>query len=1060
MVKKLLNLSYLHPKLVLVLLILVTAAAAPLLGRLHYDISAQSLITKSSPAWSAYERMLEEFGSDSTVIIVLSDKDIYTREKLLKIREALKQLESLPFVSTSSSLFNAPNVKEVDGYIETRPFLQELPKTLEEAQRIVDDALANPLVERNLVSPDRRTMAINLSIAGGADHPGLDKEIVDAIEGVLNGLKPDLDMAFQMSAAFVREQISEQLQVDQQYILPASLLVLIVVLGLSMGRLNCSIVPMSTSVISIVLTLAFMAWMEIPMNVLNSIIPALLIVIGSTEDVHLMSEYHIGIRKGLSRDEAVARLPANQSMAVLLAFITTFAGFVSITVNDIEMLSQFGWLVSLGLFINFVVTGLFVPAYLRLFGGTGKDLEERNLYQQLSGALFSVVMRFKKLTLFLLLLVAGYYAWGAQYLQVNNNTLDYFAENSPVVQRAELIHEKLSGMQTFSIVLESPIEGTFQKVKYLDEIARIQDFIAERGLFDKSFSFADFIKLTHQVMDGTEQPQLPDEDEVVQVYMEFVQFDAVKAYVTQDYAAARILVRHHVGDSNVLKQEFAAIRDFIEQDLQSQLKITLTGDSVLNSDAADAMAFGQIQSLLLMVVVILLLVSLLFIDVRAGLIALIPNLFPVVVLFGVMGYYGIPLDTGTTMVAVIAIGICVDDTIHFLSRYHANTRGTSDVVEALRLTLEHEATPITTTSIALALGFATLMLSSFKPVIYFGALSALVMILAMFSTFILTPVLLSFTKLVTVWDMMSLNLKDDVLNKSKLFRGLKGFQVKQAVLSGNILQFGPGEVIIDQGNAGDEFFMLLEGTATATHRSADGSVHTLAFLRPGDLFGEMARLSERKRMARVTANEPVRVLEMKWDSIRQLGRWHPRIAMRLYRNLAEILSERLTRLSQEPMQTRDELTGALTKPYLCEIFQQEFKRSRYFSEPMSLMLLEINIDPAEEGVCEPSECEQVLRKVTRLIQETLRPTDVFARWDERSFMLLLPRTSAEEAVLLAEKLQRTLEEAELTPKAHLHISVTVTEARKSDGGRQPLDRLEEQMEKLRQSRKSLQVAVT
>ena len=182
--------------------------------------------------------------------------------------------------------------------------------------------------------------------------------------------------------------------------------------------------------------------------------------------------------------------------------------------------------------------------------------------------------------------------------------------------------------------------------------------------------------------------------------------------------------------------------------------------------------------------------------------------------------------------------------------------------------------------------------------------------------------------------------------------------------------------------------------------------------------------------------------------------------MKLYRNLAEILSERLTNLSQEPTQTRDELTGALTKPYLCEIFQQEFKRSRFFSEPMSLMLLEINIDPIEGAHCDTRECEQVLRRITALIQENLRPTDVFARWGDKSFMILLPRTHSEQAVKLAEKLQRVLEEAELTDKAHLHISVTVTEARKSDGGRQALDRLEEQMEKLRQNRKSLQLSIT
>ena len=243
--------------------------------------------------------------------------------------------------------------------------------------------------------------------------------------------------------------------------------------------------------------------------------------------------------------------------------------------------------------------------------------------------------------------------------------------------------------------------------------------------------------------------------------MEFVQFEAVSSYVNPDFSSTRLLVRHNIASSSELQKEFDAIRLFVERDLNTSLDLVLTGESVLHNHAADSMVEGQIQSLILMVFVILLLVSVLFVDYRAGLIALIPNVFPVVVLFGVMGHFGIPLDTGTTMVAIIALGICVDDTIHFLSRYHTFTRTTDDVYEALRKTIENESTPISTTSVGLTLGFLTLTLSSFQPVVYFGALSALVMILAMFSTFVLTPVLLSFTKLVTVWDMLSLNYKSE-----------------------------------------------------------------------------------------------------------------------------------------------------------------------------------------------------------------------------------------------------------------------------------------------------------
>ena len=394
--------------------------------------------------------------------------------------------------------------------------------------------------------------------------------------------------------------------------------------------------------------------MNIALNVLTSIIPALLIIIGSTEDVHLMAEYHAGIRRGLVRDEAVKLLPLNQSLAIMLAFVTTFIGFLSITVSNLELLQQFGMLVALGLLINFLVTILFVPAYLRLFGGTGKGFKaKRNIFQRSTGAIFSVVFRYKKFTLLLLLLMMAYFVWGTQFLYVNHSTLAYFSPGSEIRQRADDIHLSLSGMQTFSIILDSPIEGTFKKVRYLAEIESLQQFIEQRGVFDKSFSFADFIKLTHKVMEGTNEPQLPFEDDVVQIYMEFIQPQAFSSYVNDDFSRARILVRHNITSSQLLKREFAAIEKYLKEDLKTSLNFTLTGESVLDNRAADAMAFGQIQSLVLMIIVILLLVSVLFVDFRAGLIALVPNVFPIIVLLGVMGYYQILLDSGTTMVAAI-----------------------------------------------------------------------------------------------------------------------------------------------------------------------------------------------------------------------------------------------------------------------------------------------------------------------------------------------------------------------------------------------------------------------
>lgn len=1055
--KKIFNISASFPRLTLLFLLLITAVSSLQLSGLRVDISAQSMMVKSDPLWLTYQKILNTFGSDNVVIIYLQDQNLFTAEKLEKIKATIKALENLNFVTGSSSLFNAPNVREIDDYIITRPFLDEVPVDSKELEIILFEALSNPLVAQNLLSLDANTMAVNIFLDGAIHYPGLDSEFTQAIDRELEPLSQHLDVVFQMGSAYVRDAISRQIQYDQKVIVPAALTMLILVLGLSLKRVNCSIVPLSTAVLSIVLTLSVMAYIEIPINVLTSIVPALLIIIGSTEDVHLLAEYHTGIDNGLRRTQAVNKLPENQSLAILLAFTTTFIGFLSLTINKLEILTQFGWVVSMGLLINFVVTVLFIPAYLQLFGSK-KPITSTldNGYKRFARAIFYLVIRYKKATLILLLLFSGFFLWGAQYLQVNNNTLGYFAKESEINRHAEAIHQNLSGMQTFSIILDSGIDGTFLKVRYLEDVRKLQQFIEQRQVFDKTFSFADFIMLTNKIMEGTEQLSMPDEDDLIEAYMGYVKFNAVKSYVSSDYSSTRILVRHNLALSQQLEAELQAIRQFLDKQLRTNLKVQFSGESVLTNRAADSMAIGQIRSLLLMVVVIFLLVSLLFIDVRAGLLAIVPNIFPVIILFGMMGYFNIPLDTGTTMVAVIALGICVDDTIHFLSRYHHFTRGTQDVEKALLKTVEHEATPIITTSLSLALGFSVLTLSSFQPVVHFGALSALVILLAMFSTFVLTPVLLSYTRLITVWDMLSLNFKSNILKRSIFFKGLKSFEIKKAILSGTILQFSEGEVVVEQGQEGSDMYVIMEGTATVSLREKDGSVHTIGRMGPGDLFGEIAMLTNYKRTARVTARDVIKVLVIEWGSISQLGRFHPRISMKLFRNLSSVISKRLVSQSINN-NMRDELTGVVTRFFLYELLELEIVRAKRYGETLSLIILQLEVlnpDLSQYQIVD----EEGIKTIIQVLSEEIRSVDIFARWDEHRFVIAMPRTSSELALGITGRMKSAIENINIPGTGRLTITAAVTQSDADGGVDSLLIKIEKYLNNMKLNKKSIHIS--
>lgn len=888
-----------HPWIVVIGLTLVTALAGTRLPQLRIHISAEGMMVENDPARLLYERVRQTFPADEGVIIFLRDDALLSAEKLGLIRDRLATINALPFVKKTISLFSVNNVKMVRDEVISRPFLRTLPTTPEEAEQIRRDALGNPFIANTLLSKDGRSMAINVLFKPGNRGPVFDRLFTNAIDRAIAPLETQLQEVFPLGPQYVREAISEKIQTDQARILPWSLAALLMALVFTLRRVNGALVPLMTAGISIVWTLAFMVLLGIPINVMTSIVPALLVIIGSTEDVHLLSEYYAGIGDGLDKGQSLDRVSRGMGTAVLLTAITTYLGFVSITANDIALLYQFGLVASTGILFNFLVTALLVPAWLRLLDrgrpGAQRIKPGNRLLPRLAGALVDGVTEHPRITLVCAVLVALGAGYWARAIQVDNDPLSYFDARDTLIQRANTLQENLSGMNSFSVVVRSDIEGTFLKSRYLLEIKRLQDHMEQTGSFDKTISFADYLAFVNTIMEDwdPEELVLPETDDAVREYMLFIDQQDVADYVSRDFSQARILVRHNIGSSYRLRKAVEDIEQFARRDIDPGLRVDVTGDSILQSRAADTMAEGQARSLLLMIFVIWLIVSLLFINARAGMLAVVPNLFPIIILFGVMGYLRIPMDTSTAMVAAIALGICVDDTMHFMVRYHHHTRALGDQQLAIQETVRAETVPMISTSLSLAAGFAVLALSSFPPVVHFGLLSAMVMLLALLATLIVLPILLNSICLITLYDLLTLQLKNKVIEQCALFRDMRPSHIKKLVLISEVRRYVPGEPIIRQGDPGDEMYVILDGDVEVSKDNPDGTRDTLPDMGTGQVFGEMALVARTPRTASITARTPTQVLALKWDGIHRIARFYPRISSRLFLNLSSILSKRL-----------------------------------------------------------------------------------------------------------------------------------------------------------------------
>jgi uncharacterized protein len=886
-----------HPWRVLGTLLLISLLAASQLPRLQVQVSADELLVLEDPERAYYQQIRQRFGEDQVLLLYLRDDALLAPEKLEVLRGVIQRLAAQPFTARVESLFSVPHLKSVEGYLDQAPYLAQLPATPEQGQAILDEALRNPFVRDVLLAADGRAMGVAILLKQGVTAQQ-DPRIVQAVREITGALDGHYRQHFTLGFPQIRNEITERIRQEQGRLFPLAVGTLLLVLLVLLRRPVAMLAPLLSAGISVLWTLGMMGALAIPLNVVTSIVPVLLIVVGASDDIHLLAEFHAARRQGLDTPQALRQMAERMGRIVLLTFVTTCVGFLSVGLSRIELLWQFGVTAAAGLAFSFLLTCALVPALLALTQRRRPSVSTRRPGSgPLAGRYWQWLERRRRpLFVGLGLATLGALA-GIPAIQVNHNPVDSLGSDSAVRAQIEQVNRDLSGLETFSIVIDSGIQDTFLKERYLNELVKVQGFLREQGLARSSTSFADYLALLNGAFQELDQPLPPQSDEVVNELMIFLDYRRVQAYVSPDYGSARILVRHNLSGSADLGRLLGGLQAFLDQGLDPGLQARITGDSVLTLSATRAMIAGQLQSILLLLLFIVGLIALLFMDLRAGLLAALPNAVPVVALFGFMGYAGIPLNIGTTMAAAIAIGIAVDDTMHFMLRYNQELKRCKSQTEAIQRTIQGEAPPVIATSVALMAGFLVFAGSGFEPIRQFGMLSALVMAVALLADLLITPLVISSLRLVTLWDLLSLQVRREVVARSPLFQGMREWQIRRFILSGRILELAPGDKVFALGDKSDELYLVMAGEVEVRVPRAGDERADLVVDRfhGGQIFGEVALLAGEDRKGNAIVLTPTRLLALSWDGIHEAARHHPLIAARLFLNLATDISHRWVR---------------------------------------------------------------------------------------------------------------------------------------------------------------------
>lgn len=899
MITELFLLGHNHRRAVSLVLLLITLFMLAGLLRLKVDTGIESLIPSGDPARMVYQRVARQFGTDNKTIVYIRDRNLWTPEKLAVLEKLQHAIEGIAYVSRVESLFTLHTIQVKDGRIDSVPVINGAPQTRAEALAAKQRALSNPLYLGNFFSKNGNVTAMVVSLKEDQSGRDIGPIFYKQLEKLLAGDRGQFEQLFQVGVPRIDVELKNSLGQDFMLLGPLSAVLLVVAILFFMRNGLAALVPVVTAGISIIWTFGMMGWTGMPLNILSAMLPSLIIVIGSTEDIHMMSAYFRGLNAGENdlKNYAIRYMAGHMGLPLILTILTTVMGFASNIFSDIVLIRQFAIASTFGLFANGLITILTVPVMLSVFGPDSRTGFLQNSTTGLPARIMTLFRysqeRFPYTILVVTAVLCGFFIFEASKLYVTNDPLSYFPSDRPLIQQTKRIHDDLAGVRIFFITLDANQENAFQEPANVAKLAEIQKFLVKQGVYDRSVSLADYLSFVNRKFrGGVGGLSLPQTRQLVAQYLLFFNRSDLDNYVSHDYRSANIIVRHNISDSHTLNKYVNELRGVVASIAGPGITTHVIGENLMVNRAAETLMVGQLKALFILLGLIFLIMSVMFTSFKGGAIAMIPAVIPIAMMFGIMSVCKIPLNPGTAMVAVIAIGIAIDGTIHLLARYNELCRRTSDYAGAVRIAAEEESTPLIVSSLALAAGFGILLFSNFTVVKQFGALSAATMLFSIIANLLITPIIMTRVRLVGLYQILAMSVDREVLERSPLFNHMSDYQRRKAVLISELHEFKQGDLLVEQDTLGRSMYLILSGSVDVLRRDGD-KARLLATLQPGSVFGEIGYIRETKRTADVRARTAVSALRFDYEKMQKDLKFFPNIVAKLNFNISYILGERL-----------------------------------------------------------------------------------------------------------------------------------------------------------------------
>lgn len=744
--------------IILSVIILITIMLSMQWKHMKMSYTEANLLPNKHEENIKYKKFLDVFGEEGNLIVLgLKDEKLFTTKHLNAWHNLSNKLKTLKNVKQVIAIKDLQKlVKDtVNKKFNLKPFIQDSVKTKEEITILKNELFNNyPFYDNFLFNKETQTIRtavfLNKEIVNSKERIHFITHLIEKVEEFENVYNVDVKIS---GMPYVRTMNSQTITKEIGLFLIGALLITSFIFFLFFRSFRATLISMVVVCIGVMWTFGFLGLFKYDITVLTAIIPPLIIVIGIPNCIFLINKYQHEVKSHGNKVKSLQRVITKVGNATLMTNVTTASGFATFIITQSQLLIEFGIIASLSIVSIFILCLLIIPITYS-FLPYPKERHLKHLDQTWIGKIvqwMEHMVRKKRITVYavaIILLILSMI--GINQMKISGSVLEDMPKNTNFISDVKFFEQEFNGILPMEILIDTKRKKGVMKLSTLKRMDKLEEVIEDTPELSRPMSITSLVKYSKQAYynGNPKYYQLPTSQETsfILSYAKSSSnnIDLLTNFVDSTGQYARITT--FMKDISVQKMQ--AIEDNLNTKIKKHFPkerydVTVTGKALVFQKGTKYLVKNLILSISLAIFLISLFMAYMFRSFKMIIISLIPNLLPLVITAGLMGYLGVPIKPSTILVFSIAFGISVDDTIHFLAKYRQELIANKwKIRKSIYGALRETGVSMFYTSIVLFFGFSIFTISDFGGTVALGALVSMTLLFAMLSNLILLPSLL------------------------------------------------------------------------------------------------------------------------------------------------------------------------------------------------------------------------------------------------------------------------------------------------------------------------------